>query len=765
MLHKRGMTAISRLAATFAWLERHPMIKTFSTRKRLQLAGASAIALTAACMAPTTAMAQDAAPSSATVDTIIVTTTRREENIQDIANSVTAASGEDLAPFTEGGADILSLGARIPSVYAESSNGRVAPRFYIRGLGNTDFDLAASQPVSVIMDNVVMENVILKSFPLFDVAQVEIARGPQGTLFGRNTTAGTIKFDSVRPSQETDGYVSVSVGNRGTTNLEAALGGSIVEDVLSARLSVLSQNREDWIDNDFTGENNALGGHEEMAGRAQLLFTPNESFDALLNVHARSLVGTSAVFRANILTPGSNELNSNYVREEVYFDSTFNNPQAYDSWGTSATLNYYTDTGLTLTSITGFETAEGYSLGDIDGGNLAGPGFIPFPSETQDGIDSLEQFTQEFRLASDGDQNVSWQVGAYFFDGEFDITTVGPNGGFPPSTTIRHENTLWSVFGQTSYQASDNLELSGGLRFTHDEKDLSGIVTAFPVNPVNVSDEQFSWDLSAYYDLDNSQAVFARLARGFRGPSIQGRDIAFFNQPSVADSETSTSFELGYKSEPFDGRARFNATAFYYQVDDLQLSAVGGGGNLVQLINADRGVGYGFEIDSEMWVTDNLFVTAGFSWNETELQDNDLEVGACAQCTVLDPDADNDGFVEVDGNPFPQAPDYILSLTARYSVPASTGGEWFVLTDWFYQGRTNLFLYESEEFYSDGNFEGGLRLGYAGELSGGQDFEVALFARNITNEHNLVGGIDFNNNTGFVNEPRIVGASFRASLN
>ncbi|MAK63537.1 MAG: TonB-dependent receptor, partial [Maricaulis sp.] len=362
-------------------------------------------------------------------------------------------------------------------------------------------------------------------------------------------------------------------------------------------------------------------------------------------------------------------------------------------------------------------------------------------------------------------QPTTWQIGAYYFDSQFNITTVGPNGGFPPSTTVRHKNQLWSVFAQASHQLTDRLELSGGVRFTNDEKLMTGIVTSIPVQPVSVEDEQVSWDLSAYYDLDDSQAVFARIARGFRGPSIQARDVAFFNPPSIADSETSISFEIGYKSEPFDGRARFNATAFYYQVDDLQLSAVGGGANLVQLINADRGVGYGIEIDSEFFVTDNLFVTAGFSWNETELQDDTLEVGVCAQCTVLDPDTDLDGFHEVDGNPFPQAPDMILSFTARYSIPAGENGEWFAYTDWFYQGHTNLFLYESEEFYSDGNFEGGLRIGYAGTSEAGRDYEAALFVRNITDEENLVGGIDFNNNTGFVNEPRIIGLSFRSTLN
>lgn len=732
------------------------------SRKALIRTGVSALALSFAAVPA--ALAQDTSAAS-TVETIIVTTTRREENIQDVANSVTAASGAELAPFTEGGADILSLAARVPSLYAESSNGRVAPRFYIRGLGNTDFDLAASQPVSVIMDGVVMENVILKSFPLFDIAQAEVARGPQGTLFGRNTTAGTISFTSNRPTEELDGYAQIAVGTLGTLNAEAAFGGAILDDVLSGRLSLMTQNREDWIDNGYTGLDDVMGSHREWAGRAQLLFTPTESLDALFNIHARSLRGTSAMFRANIVGPGNNNLNGNFDRDTVWFDSTFNNPQAYDSWGTSATVNYYMD-DLTLTSITAVETAEGYSLGDIDGGNLVtGPGFIPFPSETQDGIDELDQFTQEIRLASADDQPTTWQIGAYYFDSQFNITTVGPNGGFPPSTTVRHKNQLWSVFAQASHQLTDRLELSGGVRFTNDEKLMTGIVTSIPVQPVSVEDEQVSWDLSAYYDLDDSQAVFARIARGFRGPSIQARDVAFFNPPSIADSETSISYEIGYKSEPFDGRARFNATAFYYQVDDLQLSAVGGGANLVQLVNADRGVGYGIEIDSEFFVTDNLFVTAGFSWNETELQDDTLEVGVCAQCTVLDPDADLDGFHEVDGNPFPQAPDMILSFTARYSIPAGENGEWFAYTDWFYQGHTNLFLYESEEFYSDGNFEGGLRIGYAGTSEAGRDYEAALFVRNITDEENLVGGIDFNNNTGFVNEPRIIGLSFRSTLN
>ena len=152
------------------------------------------------------AIAQESSENALTLGTITVTAQQRDEDLQDVPVSVATLPEGLLDSMFANGEDILALGARVPGLYAESSNGRAAPRFYIRGLGNTDFDLAASQPVSVIMDDVVMENVALKSFPLFDVEQIEISRGPQGTLFGRNTTAGIIKISTARPTHEFGGY-------------------------------------------------------------------------------------------------------------------------------------------------------------------------------------------------------------------------------------------------------------------------------------------------------------------------------------------------------------------------------------------------------------------------------------------------------------------------------------------------------------------------------------------------------------------------------
>ena len=139
--------------------------------------------------------------AQAGVADIVVTATRRSENLQDIPLSVATVSDETLAAINSGGADIRGLSGRVPSLNIESSFGRTFPRFYIRGLGNTDFDLNASQPVSLVYDDVVLENPILKGFPAFDVDRVEVLRGPQGTLFGRNTPAGIVKFDTVRPGR------------------------------------------------------------------------------------------------------------------------------------------------------------------------------------------------------------------------------------------------------------------------------------------------------------------------------------------------------------------------------------------------------------------------------------------------------------------------------------------------------------------------------------------------------------------------------------
>ncbi len=713
----------------------------------------------AAILASTAISTSTFAQDIAVLEEIIVTAQKREQNLKDVPISVTAIKGEQFQDFAAAGEDIRALSGRVPGLNAESSNGRVAPRFYIRGLGNTDFDLAASQPVSIIMDDVVMENVVLKSFPLFDIERIEVLRGPQGTLFGRNTPAGIIKFDTRKPSQEANGYASINIGSLDVVNVESAYGAPI-SDTVSMRVSGIYSHRGDFIDNGYTGEENAMGGFNELAGRIQVLFEPNDKFDALVNLHARTLEGTSSIFRANIVN-GSNDLNANYDAKTVWFDEGNNNPQEYDSKGMSIKMNYDLG-GSILTSITAYETANGYSLGDIDGGYGAvympemGPGFIPFNSATQDNVDDTNQFTQEIRLASDSDEALQWQAGLYYFSSDLSVTT---SPFFIPSSTVEHENKSMAIFAQLTYAVAEDTTFTAGARYTDDKKTLHGVFAFGNMFDERVTEDRISWDVAVNHDLTDDIMVYTRIADGFRAASIQGRDIAFFGAPSVAKAETILSIEAGMKATIMDGRGRINTALYKWSMDDQQLSAVGGGGNFIQLVNASKTSGWGFEADMEFMITDNFTVSAGLSNNNTKIKDGDLRVGVCVACNVLD-GLDHNGRAMVYGNSLPQAPDWLVNVSARYSVELEDG-ELYFSTDWFKEGDKSLMIYDSAEFKTSGDFEGGVKVGY---IFGDGMYEAAMFGRNITNEHNLKGAIDFNNNTGFTNEPRVLGVSFRANF-
>lgn len=713
------------------------------------------------------------------LEEIIVTAQKRAENIQDVPITISTLDDDYLKSILDGGADIRGLAGRVPSLYVEGSSGRSAPRFYIRGLGNVDFDLSASQPVSIVMDDVVVENVLFKSFPLFDIARTEVLKGPQGTLFGRNTPSGIVKFDTVKPTQETEGYLRASYGTHDAIRVESALGGAL-SDTVSARFAFQFNSREDYVRNInpdavFAGNGDNrddLENFQDVAMRLHLAYQPNDNFNSLLTLQHRDLDGSASVFRANILSPGSNQLNSNFDRDTVSFDGGDNNQNRVET--SSATLKMEYDFGnVTLTSLTGYYDGDNFGRGDIDGGTGAAflptgstPGFIPFPSDTGSQGNELNQVTQEIRFSNSNPGKLKWQAGAFYFEDEFELEAFAFDGFGGQEPTIiaitTQETDAWALFGQLSYDVTDKLNITGGLRYSDDNKELTGSRPLGFLGPIDafqeIGDDHLSWDLSARYLLNEDTNVYARFANGFRAPSIQGR-LLFSNSVTTASSETVDSFDIGIKSELLDQRLRLNASAFYYEIDSPQFTAIGGAGNFNQLINAAEGEGKGVELDIEYLASENLKLTLGFSYNDTEIVDSNLLVAPCGGgCTVLDPVVEVDGETRanINGNPFPQAPETILTATARYSIPVQNG-EFYAYADYSRTGDTNLFLYESAEFNHDGNFEIGMKLGYINEVAG---YEVAVFGRNITDEENLIGGIDFNNLTGFVNDPRIIGVEF-----
>ncbi len=713
------------------------------------------------------------------LEEIVVTAQKREETVKEVPISVTALPEATLGVLTAGGADVKFLSGRVPSLVAESSFGRAFPRFYIRGLGNTDFDLNASQPVSMIYDEVVLENPIVKGMPVFDLNRVEVLRGPQGTLFGRNTPAGAIKFESVKPSQDFEAYLRGSYGTFDTADLKGAIGGGLT-DTLSARLAFTYQSRSDWVENAHTGVDNALGGYDNLAYRLQFLWEPNDRFEALVNVHGWDVDGTARLFRANIIKPGTNQLVDDFDQETVFFDGL--NQQDISAQGGVINLNYAFESG-NLISVTGFETLDMFSRGDIDGGFGAsfappyGPGFIPFYSETSDGIPSLDQFTQEIRWVSNLPGDVQWLGGLYYFNEEFDAETysyvsIAPGHPVEGLATQTQEATSYAFFGSVDYTVNDNWALKAGIRYTDDEKDFAAerpipVFQSPTIAPVTAStDDSFvNWDLSATYKVSPLVNVYGRIATGSRAPSIQGRILfaADFeggtnpasNGVSVADTEDLISGEIGVKTDLLNRRLRWNTTLYMFEIDGQQLTAVGGQFNTATLLNADKTEGYGLETDLNWRPNRSWLVTLGFSYNKTEIKDPNLTVAPCGGgCEMLDPVVD--GLAYINGNSLPHAPKTIFNGIIDYFHPVGAG-EIIASVDWAYHGDKHFFLYDSKEFHAD-SFELGLRLGY-GWADG--KYSVTAFGRNVTDEEIIQNGIDFNNLTGMTNDPTVAGVEFK----
>lgn len=765
----------------------------------LALALGAAFPLQAA-LAQATLAAPEAKKDVNQLEAVIVTGSRRAENLKEVPLSISAIKSEELDTYNASGQDIRALSGKVPSLNIESDYGRTFPRFYIRGLGNTDFDMNASQPVGLVYDDVVQESIALKGFPVFDMEQVELLRGPQGTLFGRNSPAGVMKFDSAKPGKRLEGYANFSYGRWNSANLEAAVSVPLNQD-WGLRVAGLVQRQDDRVHNPIAataGGTADLEGYNDKALRVQAQYK-NGGFTGLFKVQARDYKGTATTFRANIIKRGTNDLVDGY--DDSYYPTDGYNSQTLKSSEVSARLRWDFD-GVSLYSITAHDRAKFYSRGDVDGGfgcrfcSIADgpsypgqPALIPFDSQTADGIPYLRQTTQEFRLQSNTNDPLQWIAGLYYFNEKlqvdsfnFDSFAAGdPQNGY----AVQHQEAKsWAAFGNVKYAVTPDLKLTAGLRYTDDKKDFDAQRTSHPTLPnialvtAHPKSTNWSWDLGANYNLDKATSVYTRIATGYRAPSIQGR-ILFFDASavptgtspiSIADAEKVLSAEVGFKADLLDNTARISGSLFKYRVKGMQLTAGSGSINQNRLVNAAKAEGQGFELDAQAIIARDWRTTLGVSYNDTKIKDPNLFVAPCGNanfqflqantgCTVTDPAGPN-GTVSINGNPLPRAPKWVWNWTLKYSTELGNG-ELTVLTDWAYKDKYNMFLYEATEYTAKSALEGGLRVGY-GWANG--KYEVAAYSRNITNHRQVVAAIDFDNLTGIVNEPRSYGVQFKASF-
>ncbi len=733
--------------------------------------------LTAALITAMGALAQaraqtPPAPSPA-IEQVVVTAEHRAEKAKDVPISITQLSGRTIADLSADGEDIRALTAEVPSLYAESSFGRTFPRFYIRGLGNSDFTYNAQQPVSVVYDDVVEENAVLKAFPLFDVADVEVLRGPQGTLFGRNTPAGVIKIDSVMPSDDYNGFADLSYGTFNTVNFTAGVGGAIVPQKLDFRLAVQEERRDDWITNlnPDPKYQKHLEGYSDFAAKGAILLKPADDLDMLLEINGRDLDGTARVFRGDIIQPGTNKLVPGFKVDEVDIDG--DDTQQETQFATHFTVN--DDLGpVKLTSISAWEHASTFSRGDVDGGNYQVPpplgleGLGGFEDETSDSIPSLDQLTEEIRISTTGTGPFYNQGGFFAFHENLRVDSLDYEVSGTPDISLyqRQATTSFGVFDSATYKITPDLTAGAGLRVSTDHKAYSVVCdyTCAPPSPnlvhTNYTGPSFSVNLD--YAVTPQANLYGRVATSYLAPALDGRNVEYdFGFPagnaySEAKAETTLSYEIGLKSTWFNQRLDFDIDLYDWDTKNLQLTAVGGNGPGNELLNATDAIGQGFETQFTVRPTDNLIVSGSGSYNFTEIRDPNLITAGCGDGCHMENEetGPGTGYYYINHNSLPNAPRWVIDARARYTQPIADGKDIYISTDWSYRSDVNFFLYKAVEFTGQSLVQGGLRIGYEDHTHG---FELAAFSRNVLNQIKVTGAIDFDNLTGFVNDPRVIG--------
>lgn len=601
-------------------------------------------------------MAQEAPasePQAAAVADIVVTAQRREQRLQDVPLAVSAFSMESLE---DGKVEsLLNLDGKVPNVVlAPVGAYPFASAFYIRGLGYADVESSFEPSVGVELDGVYLSRNVGAVQDFFDIGGVTILRGPQGTLYGRNTIGGVVSVQSRRPSFDFGARAQATFGSNGRQELRAGVEGALVEDQLAGKFSFLTKTYDGYIKN-YDGRD--MGAQDVTSMRGALLWTPTASFDATLIVDYTKDKGTGTAFEnaslPSMVLPGFGEPADtdgdpflSHVGDDIFSD--------LEALG--VTLNANWDLGpVKLTSITGYRKTDTEVLSDFDG--------TPTPFMTVHRDETHDQFSQELRLASNTDGPLTYVVGAYYMTQEYDIATgqFGTVFGSPTAgSTIytQQKADSWAVFGQADYEVLPGLTVTAGGRYSKEEKTFTTQPLFYPnAETFEASFDDFSPKVGVSYKWSDTLMTYAQYSRGFRAGGFNGRAGSFL-AVGPYDSETVDSYEVGVKSDLFDRRLRLNAAVFTSDYQDMQQSVQqlipGTLINQTLVSNVGAATISGFEAEATALLTDVFTISASVGYLDASYDEFMADLG------------DGLGVIDRTYLPMPYAPKWSNSVTFNY---------------------------------------------------------------------------------------------------
>ncbi len=739
--------------------------------------------LAATCLAAVVFQAGPAVAQTLEIEEITVTAQKREQSLQEVPISITAFTGSEIQEY--GWSSPVEIIAQTPNVNGYSVFGNAFPIFWIRGIGTSDQAHGANSPVGMYANEIYHSSLVGQGFALFDLERVEVLRGPQGTLWGKNTTGGAMNFISRLPGDELEGDILGEFGlyNDDTPVYRIEGGVSLpLSDNLAARIAVRTHHRDDWITNEIKNgrgpqTEEGLDGVSEFAGRTTLAWTPSDQFDAVFRATIGRRDGDHVPLHFEALDNPDSFVRHGGYNENPSIDVVSQDrpqPEKVEYENVSLHMNWNQDWG-TITSISGFIHALYNQDADVDGTPRDGL-FGPFEADSS-------QFSQEFRVAWDAGDNTDVIVGAYYFTEDMDGfnwfltgSDLGPdasaagcceNSGFG-NIEQRERNSI-AAFGSINFQISDALVLNAGLRYTEDEEDWAfqqlfwefedsrfndgvpdsnSAVELFDSGPLSEKWDEITGDISLTYSFATDVNVYGKFARGY----LSGNHVLPFTGTffSVVEPEQIDSFEVGVKGTYLDGRLQANAAIFTYDYQNVQVSRgttePTQGGFISLRENAAEATVQGLEFDFTFLPSENWMIRGGAGYTDTEFDEF---------VSIL-----SGGNIDYSGREFPNVPETTGFIELRYNHPLASGASVEFSTDWNYVDEYFVDLNYFPDNIGESRSVGNVYLRYH---SPEQNWTASLYARNVSDNEYVVNRRDFSNalegNLVIYGAPRVIGVS------
>lgn len=721
-------------------------------------------------------VAQTTDESAVGVEEIIVTAERRSENIQRVPVAISALSAQQLE--RQGIVNVTGIATQVPNFQISTPYSDAIPVFSLRGISAVDYSQNQSSPVALYVDEVYKGLPVFTSQQIYDLDRIEVLRGPQGTLYGKNTTGGAVNLYSRKPDLDAGftGYLTAGYGRFDRFELNGATNVPIIDNKAAARVAFTRTKVDGFVKNLVPGQPDQ-GSIDDWAVRASLALRPTDSIDLNLRYSRSKSTPTGyGVLATDIgaYGPGGAGFGTEYTRAGLGFFENENDRSGrlrIKNESVALTINWDLNDVATLTSVSSYDDGSWLTEEDADA--------TPFNLLHDDYFSDGRAYAQDVRLASSGNTAFKWLVGAYFYkdrvlstqlyryyydfagdndgNGQLDCFDDGFTGcGY--SNEFKQVRKSFALYTQNSYRFENGLTITAGLRYTKDNNELKyyraflryldpatgqealnavQTITAPPID--QLKSDNISGKLGLSYELENGTLLYANISRGYRGGSFNGQALFDPSEVTVARPERLDAIEVGAKMQTADRRVRLNTAAFYYDYRNQQFLDVTPD-FLQVLYNAPKSRLWGLEAELTAVPVEPLTVRFGASYlnskyREIVLQGQDLS-----------------------GNQLILAPKWSLSGGIDWKVFEGSFGNVQLHTDSRYSSRLFFDAFNTALISQPGYTVHDARLTFE---TASEAFEISAWIRNITNKKYRVYGLElgdsFNLNYAQRGRPREYG--------